>query len=59
MTTYGCHNRQPIQTFGAPTCQYTYTDLGQADKRCEGCKERAHGPMIARYGVSVKTYKMA
>ena len=24
----------------APDCQYTKTDLGQADQRCEGCKHR-------------------
>ena len=37
---YGCHNRPPIQTFGNPQCQYTYTWLGQIDKRCEGCKHK-------------------
>jgi hypothetical protein len=24
-----------------PTCQYTHTTLGAADKRCTGCKWRA------------------
>jgi len=24
-----------------PTCQFTHTELGQADKRCDGCKWRA------------------
>jgi hypothetical protein len=37
---YGCWNRQPIVTVCKPTCQYTYTTLGQADERCYGCKER-------------------
>ena len=37
---YGCWNRLPIITFGKPTCQYTYSQLGQADQRCIGCKER-------------------
>jgi hypothetical protein len=37
---YGCHNRPPIQTFGNPQCQYTYTWAGQTDKRCEGCKHK-------------------
>ena len=37
---YGCHNRAPIKTVCAPTCQYTYSALGQADQRCHGCKER-------------------
>lgn len=37
---YGCHTRKPITTFGQPTCQYTHTSHGQADQRCEGCKER-------------------
>ena len=37
---YGCRNRQPIVTVCKPTCQYTYTTLGQADERCHGCKER-------------------
>jgi hypothetical protein len=40
MTYYGCHNRLPIVTFGAKTCQYTLSALGQADPRCIGCKER-------------------
>jgi len=40
IATYGCHNRPPITTFGAPTCQYTNSALGQADARCIGCKER-------------------
>ena len=39
---YGCHNRKPIITVCKPTCQYTYTKLGQADPRCHGCKERAN-----------------
>lgn len=26
-----------------PACQYTHTELGQADARCAGCKHRA-GP---------------
>lgn len=39
MSQYGCFNRLPIVTFGATTCQYTKTVLGQADKKCEGCKE--------------------
>jgi hypothetical protein len=40
---YGCHNRAPIVTVCKPTCQYTYTALGQADARCHGCKERSNG----------------
>jgi hypothetical protein len=40
---YGCHNRAPIVTVCKPTCQYTYTALGQADARCHGCKERHSG----------------
>jgi hypothetical protein len=24
----------------AESCQYTHTDLGQADERCQGCKHR-------------------
>lgn len=24
-------------------CQYTHTDLGQADNRCKGCKWRKNG----------------
>jgi hypothetical protein len=41
--TYGCHNRLPIVTFGATACQYTLSKLGQADKKCEGCKEQNDG----------------
>ena len=26
-----------------PECQYTHTDLGQADKGCAGCKHRVEG----------------
>ena len=26
-----------------PDCQYTHTDLGQADKGCAGCKHRVEG----------------
>ena len=37
---YGCHNRKPIVTVCKPTCQYTYSELGQADPRCIGCHER-------------------
>jgi len=37
---YGCHNRKPIVTFGAKTCQYTPSKLGQSDQRCAGCKEK-------------------
>jgi hypothetical protein len=25
----------------ATDCQYTHTDLGQADKRCDGCKHQS------------------
>ncbi len=27
----------------AKDCQFTKTDLGKADSRCDGCKWRAHG----------------
>lgn len=37
---YGCHNRAPLNTVCAPTCQYTHTVIGQADERCVGCRER-------------------
>lgn len=37
---YGCFDRKPIVTFGQPTCQFTHSELGAKDKRCEGCKER-------------------
>lgn len=53
MTKYGCHNRAPFVThykatggkdwipaFGKTDCQFTLTPLGQADKRCDGCKWR-------------------
>ncbi len=40
---YGCWNRKPIVTVCKPTCQYTYTALGQADARCRGCRERFPG----------------
>lgn len=37
---YGCHDRPPIQTFGQPQCQFTYTWAGQTDPKCEGCKHK-------------------
>lgn len=37
---YGCFDRPPIQTFGNPQCQFTYTWAGQTDKRCDGCKHK-------------------
>lgn len=40
---YGCHNRAPIVTVCKPTCQYTHSNLGQADARCHGCRERSNG----------------
>lgn len=55
---YGCHNRPPflpivqMEKAGqvaqwpfamSPNCQYTYTDLGRADPRCEGCKHKLPG----------------
>jgi len=52
-TRYGCHNRAPykgvpatqggpVQPFRfAPDCQYTKTELGNADKRCDECRHKA------------------
>ena len=52
---YGCHNRAPYPAVSvapngtawpfrmAPDCQFTKTDLGKADKRCDGCSWR--GPV--------------
>ncbi len=40
MSQYGCHNRKPIATFGATTCQYTLSEAGSFDHRCGGCKEQ-------------------
>ena len=40
MKPYGCHNRPPIVTFGAKTCQYTLTEIGKKDPRCVGFRER-------------------
>jgi len=39
---YGCHNRAPYKEpiRMSPNCEYTKTDLGQADARCVGCKWR-------------------
>ena len=39
---YGCHNRAPYKEpiRMSPVCEYTKTDLGQADARCDGCKWR-------------------
>lgn len=49
---YRCHNREPfkpvvVTSHGeqfsfrmAYDCQYTMTELGQADPRCAGCKWR-------------------
>ena len=51
---YGCFNRPPFlpivqskqygSTFPftmAKDCNYTHTDLGRVDPRCEGCKHKA------------------
>lgn len=40
--TYGCHNRAPYKEPHrmSPNCEYTKTNLGQADARCVGCKWR-------------------
>ena len=47
---YGCHDREPyrdavifpggeVREFRmAKDCQYTLTELGQRDEKCEGCK---------------------
>lgn len=44
-STSGYVTREPIIVEApfrmAPDCQYTHTDLGQADARCVGCKHRA------------------
>lgn len=55
--TYTCHNRAPFKQIMrvndkkgqlcipfrmAKECQYTLTELGKADKECEGCKWRAN-----------------
>lgn len=39
---YGCHNRAPYKEphCMSPNCEYTKTELGQADARCVGCKWR-------------------
>ena len=29
-----------IPTFGQPSCQFTLTELGQVDKKCDGCKHK-------------------
>lgn len=56
MSNYGCHNRPPflpivrVEKAGqvaqwpfamSPDCNYTHTDLGRVDPRCEGCKHKA------------------
>ena len=58
MNKYGCHNRPPflpivrVEKAGqvaqwpfamSPNCQYTHTDLGRVDPRCEGCKHKLPG----------------
>jgi len=56
---YGCHNRPPFlpvvqsKQYGStfpftmnPNCQYTYTDLGRVDPRCEGCKHKFPGLVV-------------
>lgn len=60
MTTpsvYGCHNRRPyllinkvpggqaIPFRNSNDCQYTTSDLGQADPKCNGCKWRLGAPV--------------
>lgn len=30
-----------------PACQYTHTDLGQADPRCQGCRWRVQTTGVA------------
>ena len=30
----------PVTTFGKPDCQYTLTELGKTDTRCNECKWR-------------------
>ena len=48
---YGCHNRKPLaaaypksngqmleNAFWAKPCEYTKSELGQADPKCQGCK---------------------
>ncbi len=34
----------PVPFRMAPACQYTHTELGQADERCAGCKHRIPQP---------------
>ena len=48
--TYGCFNRKPITTFGATTCQYTLSEIGKVDKKCEGCNEK-ESALIKQYAV--------
>ena len=49
----GCHNRAPFvqflvftpeqqipNVFAGQPCKYTLSDLGQADKGCDGCRHR-------------------
>ena len=40
MTHYACHDRLPFVDL-AKDCQFTKTDLGKADSRCDGCRWRA------------------
>lgn len=49
---YGCHNRAPFKQIctakdgttwpfrQSQDCQYSSTELGQQDSRCDGCKHR-------------------
>ena len=50
---YGCHNRAPFNNFYHATgsvkeirhvmtmaCQYTKTELGKTDQKCDGCKHK-------------------
>ena len=39
VTRYPKMHAQPFRM--SPECQYTHTELGRADKRCNGCRWRA------------------
>lgn len=38
LDVYGCFSRPPLQgVFSSDECNYTKTELGRKDSRCEGC----------------------